>query len=265
MAGFPECAPYDRVIATVGLGDIPAAFWAQLKSGGRLVLPLTLRGVMKSVAFRKDGRGRLVSTSLLPAMFMPFRGVAPLLLREVRLGPELGLYAWAADSVLDTAALYATLQRSDFEDISTDLSLTRRELRVGLNLWLRAHLPEFVQVHAEGAYAESALLPLFMRSQFAHPAMRDRVSVGVWRAGELALLSTGSDVAEAMHIGIRAWGGRRLAERLIDSIQAWRAAGSPTDENLQLQLIPHGGRVHSGATIGMSAGTLELSWGKPAA
>jgi protein-L-isoaspartate(D-aspartate) O-methyltransferase len=265
MAGFPECAPYDRVIATVGLGDIPVAFWAQLKTGGRLVLPLALRGVMKSVAFRKGIRGGLVSTSLLPAMFMPFRGVAPLLLREVRLGPELGLYAWAAiDSVqaLDTDALYATLQRSDFEDIPTELQLTRRELRVGLNLWLRAHLPEFVLVHAEGALAESASVPTFMRSQFAHPAMRDRVSIGVWRAGELALLSASSDVAEAMQLGVRAWGGRRLAQHLIDGIQAWREAGSPTDDDLQLQLIPRGGRVHSGASIAMAAGTLELSWGK---
>jgi protein-L-isoaspartate(D-aspartate) O-methyltransferase len=263
MAGFPACAPYDRVIATVGLGDIPVAFWAQLKTGGRLVLPLALRGVMKSVAFRKDIRGQLVSTSLLPAMFMPVRGVAPLLLREVRLGPELGLYAWAADAAnLDTDALYATLQRSDFEDISTEHRLTRRELRVGLNVWLRAHLPDFVQVHAEGALAEAPPVPVFMRSQFAHPAMRDRVTVGVWRDAELALLSTSSDVAETMQLGVRAWGGRRQAQRLIDSIQGWREAGSPTDDELQLQLVPRGGGVHSGASIAMSAGTLELSWGK---
>jgi protein-L-isoaspartate(D-aspartate) O-methyltransferase len=262
LAGFGECAPYDRVIATVGLGDIPTAFWAQLKSGGRLVLPLALRGVMKSVAFRKDMRGRLVSTSLLPAMFMPFRGVAPLLLREVRLGPELGLYAWAVDTALDADALYATLQRSDFEDIQTDLRVSRRDLRIGLNLWLRAHLPDFVQVHAEGALAESPPVPVFMRSLLAHPAMRDRVSVGTWHAGELALLSTTSDVAETMQIGVRAWGGRRQAQRLIDSIQAWQQAGSPSDDDLQLQLIPHDGRVHSEASIVMSAGTLELTWRK---
>jgi protein-L-isoaspartate(D-aspartate) O-methyltransferase len=265
MHGFADSAPYDRVIATVGLGDIPVAFWAQLKTGGRLVLPLSLRGVMKSVAFRKDMHGRLVSSSLMPAMFMPFRGFAPLLLREVRLGPELGLYAWAAEANLDTSALYATLQRVDFEDISTELRLTRRELRVGLNLWLRAYLPEFVQVHAEGALSESASVPVFMRGQFAHPAMRERVSIGVWRDGQLALLSSGSDVAETLQIGVRAWGGRDQAQRLIDSIQAWRDAGSPTDEDLQLQLSPHGMRVRSEAAIAMSAGNLELSWPKRSA
>jgi len=260
-AGFAEQAPYDRIIASVGLGDIPLALWSQLKVGGRLVLPLSLRGVMKSVALRKDRRGRLISTSLQPALFMPFRGVAPLLIHEKRLGPELGLYVWAVDRALDANALYATLQRTDFEEIWSDLQLNRRELRSGLNLWLRAHLPELVQVHAEGALAESPLLPAFMRNQFAHPAMRDRVSIGLWQSGELALLSScASEQAEVIQLGVRAWGGRRLAERLIECIRAWRKSGSPSDEDLQVQLIPHGSRVRAEATIGMSAGTLELRW-----
>jgi protein-L-isoaspartate(D-aspartate) O-methyltransferase len=262
LDGFAESAPYDRVIATVGLGDIPLAFWEQLKTGGRLVLPLTLRGAMKSVAFRKDFRGHLASTSVVPAMFMPFRGVAPLLLREERLGPELGLYAWSAEGGLEADALYATLQRPDFEDFPTDLQLTRRDLRVGLNLWLRAHLPDFVQLHAEGALAETAPLPVFMRSQFAHPAMRDRVSIGVWRDPELALLSTSSELSETMQLGVRAWGGRRLAQRLIETIRGWRDAGSPSDDDLQLRLIPHGSRPRPEAWIAMSAGTLELTWRK---
>src|SRR5579864_3483247 len=33
VAGYPELAPYDRIIATVGLGDIPLAFSSQLAVG----------------------------------------------------------------------------------------------------------------------------------------------------------------------------------------------------------------------------------------
>jgi protein-L-isoaspartate(D-aspartate) O-methyltransferase len=260
--GFADAAPYDRIIATVGMGDIPTALWSQLKLGGQLVIPLSLRGAMKSVALRKDRSERLVSTSLMNAMFMPLRGIAPLLVREVRLGPELGLYAWSADRALNTAALYATLQDGDFEDVSTDIQLNRRELRLGLNLWLRAHLSEFVQIHAEGALADSARLPPFTRSQWAHPAVRDRVSVGVWQSGELALLMADSDQAEVMRLGVRAWGGRRLADRLVECVSAWRAEGSPTDEDLHLQLIPNGLPSTAEATIRMSAGTLELTWRK---
>jgi protein-L-isoaspartate(D-aspartate) O-methyltransferase len=258
--GFAEAAPYDRIMATVGMGDIPLALWSQLKVGGQLVMPLSMRGVMKSVALRKDRQGRLVSTSLMNAMFMPFRGVAPLLMREVRLGPELGLYAWSAERGLDTDALYATLQGADFEDISTGLQVSRRELRSGLNLWLRAHLSGFVQIHAEGALADSARVPPFTRSLWAHPALRDRVSMGIWQSGELALLMADSEQTEVMQLGVRAWGGRRLAEQLIECISAWRSAGCPTDDELQLQLVPHGLGSRSEASIEMSAGTLELSW-----
>lgn len=264
-AGFAEQAPYDRVIATVGLGDIPLAIWSQLKEGGRFVVPLSLRGVMKSVAFHKQRDGRLVGTSVVPAGFMPFRGVAPLLVREVRLGPELGLYAWAAagTDALRTRQLYATLQRSDFLDIQTELRVSPRELRNGLNLWLRAHFPSFVLVHAEGGMIEGSHLPALARSQTAAPFMRDRLSMGLWEPGELALLAAPAEHLDSIQMAIRAWGGTRLADELVESVRAWRAAGSPQDEDLHLELVPRGGEVRAAATIPMSAGTLEVTWARP--
>lgn len=262
-AGFGDPGAYDRVIATVGMGDIPRALWSQLKPGGRLVMPLSMRGQMKSVAFRKDRRGHLVSMSIASANFMPFRGVAPLLLRERRLGPELGLYVWSADRHLDTDALYATLQRPDFVDIASDLRVNRRDVRGGLNLWLRAHLPGFVQIHAEGALAETSNLPAFMRSPWAFPSQRDRLSVGHWQPGELALFAAVSEEADVLQLGVRAWGSRQLASQLLDCVRTWREAGSPGDEQLQLRLIPHGSRVRGKTTIPMSAGTLELTWRRP--
>lgn len=38
--GYPDHAPYDRMIATVSPWDIPAQWWKQLAPGGRLVAPL---------------------------------------------------------------------------------------------------------------------------------------------------------------------------------------------------------------------------------
>lgn len=52
-AGAPEHGPYHRIIVTAGAWDIPRAWWDQLVSGGRLVLPLRWRGTTRAVAFVK--------------------------------------------------------------------------------------------------------------------------------------------------------------------------------------------------------------------
>ena len=43
-AGYPAGAPYDRIIATVGVSDLAPAWLDQLVPGGRVVVPLDLRG-----------------------------------------------------------------------------------------------------------------------------------------------------------------------------------------------------------------------------
>jgi protein-L-isoaspartate(D-aspartate) O-methyltransferase len=266
MAGFDECAPYDRIIATVGMGDIPLAWWSQLKRGGRLVLPLSMRGVMRAVGFRKDAAGRLVGTSIKPAGFMPFRGAHPLVQREVRVGPELGLYAWfaAEGSYADTAQLYALLG-AGFDDVATNVKLTRADYWSGLNLWIRGHQPDVFTLHADGALADSGPVASFLRHQWAILGARDRLSLGLYADGEAALLGTPGDVTgerEAFQLVVRAFGGTRLAQRLTECTQAWRRAGSPTDEQLRLRLVPHGRRSRAPATIPLQAGTLELTWRK---
>jgi protein-L-isoaspartate(D-aspartate) O-methyltransferase len=261
--GFAETANFDRIIATVGLGDIPLALWSQLKQGGRLVLPLSVRGVMRAVAFRKESSGDLRETSVSPASFMPLRGATPLLLREHRLGPELGLFVQLVDAsrTADLARLYALLQSSSSEDLDTGVRIGWRELRQGLLFWLRAHLGSLVALHAEGALAEGGPLPPFVRSDGAWVARRDRFTLGLWEDDELALLMNRDEASDVLQLGARAWGGARLARQLIECVQAWRAAGSPTDDQAHYHLVPHGHPLDpTAALVPMSAGTLEVSW-----
>ncbi|MFH9890531.1 methyltransferase, FxLD system [Streptomyces luteogriseus] len=72
-AGLPEHAPYDRIIFTVGAGDVPVKILDQLAPGGRLVLPMRIRGsISRSFAFERDGdTWKTVSCEM--ATFIPLR------------------------------------------------------------------------------------------------------------------------------------------------------------------------------------------------
>jgi methyltransferase of FxLD system len=48
-AGVPDHAPYDRIIVTTGTWDLATQWWAQLGPAGRIVLPLSIRGIQLSV------------------------------------------------------------------------------------------------------------------------------------------------------------------------------------------------------------------------
>jgi len=77
MAGWPDRAPYDRIIVTATPPHVPAAWRDQLREGGLLEVPTPL-GHDGAVAFlvttfRRAG-DELVSTAIVPGGFMGFRG-----------------------------------------------------------------------------------------------------------------------------------------------------------------------------------------------
>jgi len=73
LLGAAKSAPYDKIIATVGVWDIPTTWWEQLKDGGRLVLPPRWRGQTRSVALTRRG-GELVSEGMELCGFVPIIG-----------------------------------------------------------------------------------------------------------------------------------------------------------------------------------------------
>lgn len=72
-SGVSEHAPYDRVIVTVCAWDIPPAWTEQLAESGRIVVPLRMRGLTRSVAFERDGN-HLVSRGYHLCGFVPMQG-----------------------------------------------------------------------------------------------------------------------------------------------------------------------------------------------
>lgn len=73
--GFPDFAPYDKIIITAAAGEIPEAIDAQLSTDGLIVAPLGESGYGQQLAvLRKSATGALQRRDVLPVSFVPFTG-----------------------------------------------------------------------------------------------------------------------------------------------------------------------------------------------
>ena len=74
--GWPEAAPFDKIMVTATAEEIPAKLIAQLQPGGLLVMPVgDWRGAQTLTLVTKSEDGQSHSTkSLLPVRFVPMTG-----------------------------------------------------------------------------------------------------------------------------------------------------------------------------------------------
>jgi len=68
--GWPEAAPFDRVIVTAGADEIPESLLQQLAEGGLLVMPVGPPQQQHLQRLRKSG-DRLIAEDLGPCRFVP--------------------------------------------------------------------------------------------------------------------------------------------------------------------------------------------------
>jgi protein-L-isoaspartate(D-aspartate) O-methyltransferase len=75
FAGWPEAAPFDAIIVTAAAPETPPPLLAQLKPGGRMIIPLEGRfGGQDLVLIEKDAAGKVARREVLPVMFVPLTG-----------------------------------------------------------------------------------------------------------------------------------------------------------------------------------------------
>jgi protein-L-isoaspartate(D-aspartate) O-methyltransferase len=73
--GWPEAAPFDAIVVTAAGDHIPQPLVEQLKTGGRLVMPVgAVFQVQQLIVLEKDNDGTLRPREVLPVRFVPITG-----------------------------------------------------------------------------------------------------------------------------------------------------------------------------------------------
>ena len=72
--GWPEHAPFDKVIVTAAPDLIPPPLINQLKAGGRMVIPVGLPDAQQLIVAEKDLNGRVTTKEIMRVLFSLLEG-----------------------------------------------------------------------------------------------------------------------------------------------------------------------------------------------
>ncbi|MFZ5495712.1 MAG: protein-L-isoaspartate(D-aspartate) O-methyltransferase [Verrucomicrobiota bacterium] len=75
--GWPEAAPFDAIIVTAAAEDIPPPLLAQLKEGGRMIIPVGPHGGAQDLVLVTKENGLVGTRPLIPVRFVPFVRTEP--------------------------------------------------------------------------------------------------------------------------------------------------------------------------------------------
>jgi protein-L-isoaspartate(D-aspartate) O-methyltransferase len=260
--GHPSGAPYDRMVLTVGSDDVLPNWVAQLVPGGRLLLPLAVRGSQLAIAFDLGGDGLLRSHSVRSCAFIRLRGsaastdfVRPLDALGVALqtpddGPEPDVGA-VASALVDPRGRRPT-----------PVPLGSADVWDGFGLWLALTEPGTCRLLSvdPDATLHDDLLPLASGTRgtvglTAPPGAAPGVAVVVPEPSVPEFGAPGPGL-----VAVRAFGpaGLELADRLLDALDRWAAVHRPGAAEWRLVVVL-GGRHSGGPTGSIAAAGAERS------
>jgi protein-L-isoaspartate(D-aspartate) O-methyltransferase len=73
FAGWPECGPFDAIVVTAALGEVPPPLIEQLKVGGRLVMPVGAAYASQQLTVvEKTAPDKTTSRAIALVRFVPF-------------------------------------------------------------------------------------------------------------------------------------------------------------------------------------------------
>ena len=255
--GYPDRAPFDRIVLTVGAWDIAPAWRQQLATGGRLLVPLWLRGAQQTVAFEGAG-DHLTSVSISDCAFVRLRGEYA--------GPEAllpltsdGAVMLAVEdrSAVDPKTVSALLFRDEPSSVQdTGVDAVLRELWGGLALWVALREPGFCSLMVTWADPVPPPPGLFRVGDAS------AWTIGLYDPSRLSLALAmdggegprGPSEQPSYRLVVEGYGATNgVADQLVDQVAAWDAEGRPSAADLRIQAVA------VGADVAADTGAIILS------
>lgn len=211
-SGIPEHGPYDAIVVTAGAWDVPPGWREQLVEGGRLVVPLRLRGLTRTIGFRKHGTV-LESASAHVCGFVPVRGQGDhhgdeLLVRGTR---EIVLFF--DDGIPTNTGPLADAVTGPRTETWTGVTVRRMEPIGTLQLYLATTLPGFCRISVDKDLDTGLVTP-------TSPAL----SIAAVDGTTLACLTTRrTSDDQSVECGIHAFGPDRaaMADTITGHLRSW--------------------------------------------
>jgi protein-L-isoaspartate(D-aspartate) O-methyltransferase len=247
--GYVDAAPYDRIILTVAASDIFPAWWEQLKSCGRLVLPLEIKDSQLSIAF-EQAEGYLKSVSVRGCGFMTLRGnFAASPVKRVQLGSEPSLFLEIRDERLINGEVVHRWLTGTHKDWSTSIEVMLHEIVGRLRLWLALHESSLCGMTATGDMVDGDLVPPLLGLGGEWKSVSTVVLAGekglatlMRPPGQPAPLADPNELYAGetpFKLFVRQFGSdETLSQRLIELVNTWDDAGRPSSEELRFRAYP---------------------------
>lgn len=252
--GIPGNTDFDVIMVTVGVWDIPPAWTNQLTAGGRIVVPLRMRGLTRSLVLHRDS-DHLASSSVQLCGFVSMQGAGEFRERLVLLhGEDVGLRLDDTQQV-DAEALRAALVLPRAE-VWSGVTVARGEPFDNLDLWLASVLPDFALMAATPSAHEAGTVAA--ASPLGIPTLIDGDSFAYRTARPVDAERTRFELGACGHGAAAA----KAAECLSDEIRTWnrdhRAGPGPA-----ITVHPFGtpdAQLPAGFTIDKKHTRVTISW-----
>lgn len=255
--GHPPGAPYDRIVLTVGCGDVRPEWAAQLAPGGRLLLPLAVRGSQLSAALDLGPDGLLRSDSIRGCSFIRLRGLAAPVDAVVRLGDGATLHLPEDRPLRPDADVVTAVLGAPGRTCAVPAELGPLDIWDGFGLWLALTDPGAVRLLREGDDDRPGL------SMFPIGSGSGSVALLEPATGDGAPTAPGPGLAIVCpdregRVEVDGWpraarvhafgpAGDAVAERMRAAVAAWDLAGRPRAAGLHLLVAPRGRQVEGPA------------------